>query len=439
MAVNKVSKKSLLDRLRDGVVVGDGGFVIALEKRGYVKAGPWTPECVVEHPEAVLQLHREFVRAGADVAQAFSFYASEDKLYNRGNLAGSNHTVDKINKEAAALAIKAASEVEGELAPLTVGGISQCPSYLNGDGKEKVKDEFKKQLRQFKNLDFLLCEYFEHIEEMEWAIQACKEVVAEEVKEGLPKKAICASMCIGPEGDLHDVSAGDCAVRMAKAGANVVGVNCHFDPFASLETMQIMKDALEDANLLNKGSPKVGKGKHAAPSHVNRKVYLMCQPLAFHTPDAGRQGFIDLPEFPFALEPRICTRWDMHKYARDAYKMGIRYIGGCCGFEPYHIRAVSEELEKERGKVSEASDKHDKWGAGLRMHTKPWVRARANKNYWKGLEPASGRPYAPALSEPDEWEMTQGHDMLAQHKEATTEAEMKKVLRFAHERDGEDE
>ena len=137
--------------------------------------------------------------------------------------------------------------------------------------------------------------------------------MAEEVKQNLPKKAICASMCIGPEGDLHDVSAGECAVRMAKAGANVVGVNCHFDPYASLDTMQIMKDALEDANLLNKGSPKVGKGKQAPPSHVNRKVYLMCQPLAFHTPDAGRQGFIDLPEFPFALEPRICTRWDMHK------------------------------------------------------------------------------------------------------------------------------
>lgn len=34
------------------VVVGDGGFVFALEKRGYVKAGPWTPEAVVENPEA---------------------------------------------------------------------------------------------------------------------------------------------------------------------------------------------------------------------------------------------------------------------------------------------------------------------------------------------------------------------------------------------------
>lgn len=34
----------------------------------------------------------------------------------------------------------------------------------------------------------------------------------------------------------------------------------------------------------------------------------------------------------------------MHKYAREAYDIGIRFIGGCCGFEPYHIRALSEEV-----------------------------------------------------------------------------------------------
>ena len=45
-----------------------------------------------------------------------------------------------------------------------------------------------------------------------------------------------------------------------------------------------------------------------------------------------------------ALEPRICTRWDIQRYAREAYDMGVRYIGGCCGFEPYHIRAIGEEV-----------------------------------------------------------------------------------------------
>ena len=33
-------------------MIGDGGFVFALEKRGYLKAGPWTPEVTVEHPDA---------------------------------------------------------------------------------------------------------------------------------------------------------------------------------------------------------------------------------------------------------------------------------------------------------------------------------------------------------------------------------------------------
>jgi betaine-homocysteine S-methyltransferase len=46
-------QRGLLERLDAGeIVVGDGGFVFALEKRGYVKAGPWTPEATVEYPEA---------------------------------------------------------------------------------------------------------------------------------------------------------------------------------------------------------------------------------------------------------------------------------------------------------------------------------------------------------------------------------------------------
>ena len=64
-------------------------------------------------------------------------------------------------------------------------------------------------------------------------------------------------------------------------------------------------------------------------------------------------------------------------YYREAWNLGVRYIGGCCGFEAYHIRAVAEELLPERGgQKALASEKHDMWGGGLRMHTKPWVRAR---------------------------------------------------------------
>jgi len=389
------TKKNLLERLEAGPVIGDGGYVFQMEKRGYVKAGPWTPEAVVEHPEAVKQLSREFLRAGSDVIQAFTFYASEDKLKNRGNYAASTIGVEKINRTASRLA----KEVAAEGGALTLGGISQCPSYLSNHGKTAVQAEFRKQIKVFveEDLDFLLCEYFEHIEEMEWAIETCRET----------DKIVVASMAIGPEGDLHHRTAGECAVRMAKAGAHVVGVNCHFDPFKSLECLKEMKAALTAEGL----SP-----------------HLICQPLCYHTPDAGRQGFIDLPEFPFALEGRICTRFDCHRYAREAYELGVRYIGGCCGFEAYHIRAVAEELAEERGGLPPSSEKHSPWGAGLKMHTKPWVRARAVKKYWQTLKPASGRPYNPSMSQPDNWGVTQGDAALTQQADQTSEDQLSEVI-----------
>lgn len=143
-----------------GPVIGDGGFVFELEKRGYVKAGPWTPEASVEHPDAVRQLHREFLRAGSDVMQAFTFYASEDKLVNRGNQAGVKIGVEAINREAC----KIAKEVAAEGDALVLGGISQCPTYLSGMEKESVQAEYRKQINVFvdENLDFLLCEVTQH-------------------------------------------------------------------------------------------------------------------------------------------------------------------------------------------------------------------------------------------------------------------------------------
>ncbi|XP_069950517.1 betaine--homocysteine S-methyltransferase 1 isoform X2 [Cherax quadricarinatus] len=330
--------------------------------------------------------------------QAFTFYASDDKLANRGNESSKKYTCRGINDAACRLAKEVAEEGDA----LVAGGLSQTPTYLSGLGKVHTQKEFQKQVDVFveNKVDFLIVEYFEHVEEIEWAIEVC-------LKMG---KAVVASMCIGPEGDLHGVPVGECAVRMAKAGAHVVGINCHFDPFVCLDALRKMKAALDAAGL---------------------KVHLISQPLAFHTPDAHKQGFIDLPEFPFALEPRICTRWDMHKYAREAYKLGVRYIGGCCGFEPYHTRALAEELAVERGGLPKASEKHELWSAGLRMHTKPWIRARANRSYWETLKPSSGRPFCASLSQPDDWGVTAGDASLKQKTDATTDEEIAELNQHA--------
>jgi len=403
------AKKDILFRLNAGeIIIGDGGFVFALEKRGYVCAGPWTPEAAVEHPDAVKQLHREFLRAGSDVMQTFTFYASDDKLQNRGNDASTKFTCKGINEKACDIAREVADEgVKDGLHVMVAGGICQTPTYLSGAGKAKTQAMLTEQLDVFKakKVDFMIAEYFEHIEECEWAIEACLEA----------NFAVAANMCIGPEGDLHGNSCEECAVRMAKAGAHIIGVNCHFDPFVSLEAMKKMKKGLDAAGI------KVGPGG----------VHLMVQPLAYMTPDAKKQGFIDLPEFPFGLEPRVSTRYEMHKFAREAYDIGIRYIGGCCGFEPYHIRACSEELSEERGRRCLAGAKWlVPYASGLGMHTKPWVRSRASKEYWAKLNPASGRPYCPCCSEPAQWGVTQGDALLCQQHEKTTDAEIEKLAKM---------
>ncbi|CAH1241951.1 BHMT [Branchiostoma lanceolatum] len=360
-------KKGLLERLREGPVVGDGSYVFTLEKRTYVKAGPWTPEVVVEHPDAVKQLHKEYIRAGADVVQAFTFYSTDDKLNLPGHEAGGTITCKELNRQACTIAEK----VVGESDVLICGALSPTPSYTEGKGKEAVQREFSKQVEVFveHDVDFLLAEFIGCIEEAEWAIELLKST----------GKPVACTLRTGPVGDNSGVPAGECAVRMAKAGADVIGVNCKFDPTTCLKTVRMMREALDREGL----SP-----------------FLMVQPVGFHCPEVEMQheGYGMLPENPFALEPRQLTRFDVHKFARAAYELGVRYIGGCCGFEPHHIRAIAEELSAERGgRLGEGSKKHVPWGGALTSSVLGTNRAKASREHWEGMQPASGRPGHPNL------------------------------------------
>ena len=72
--------KNLLSRLDEGPVIFAEGYLFAMERRGYLSAGAFVPEVVLEHPEVVSQLHREFIRAGSDIVQAFTYYGHREKL-----------------------------------------------------------------------------------------------------------------------------------------------------------------------------------------------------------------------------------------------------------------------------------------------------------------------------------------------------------------------
>ena len=110
-------------------MLGDGGYLLELEKRGYVQAGPFTPEVVIEHPDALVQLHREFLRAGVDVLQTMTFYASDDKLATVG-LEGK---VDDINRNAVQIARQVAAEGDA----LVAGNLCLTWAYDPADPGER--------------------------------------------------------------------------------------------------------------------------------------------------------------------------------------------------------------------------------------------------------------------------------------------------------------
>jgi len=361
-----MERKSFLETLAVRPIIGDGSYTLTLEKRGYVHAGRFTCESVVEFPDAVKGLHTEFMRAGADVIQAYSFYSSDGKL-KVAHKGASVYTSEELNKAA----IDEAHCIADPAGLFMCGGISPTPTYDHGHGDPvAVKAEFTKQVKVFKtkNTSFLLGEFFAHTGEAEIAAQAMKEA-------GLP---VAVTMRMGPHGDHDDVTPGECAVRLVKAGADLVGINCSFDPATCIKTVTMMKEGLEAAGL------------HA---------YLMLQPVGYHCPDVVdlKDGYHDLPEFPLALEPRQLTRFDARQYARDAYEAGVRYIGGCCGFEPHHIREMAEELSEELGRRPPGKDKHEAWGKTLYASTWPGLQKRVGEEYWGKVVPGTGRPLSPSV------------------------------------------
>ncbi len=167
-------RADILERLANGVVLGDGGYLLELEHRGYVQAGPFTPEAVLDHPDAVLELHREFVDAGAEVLQALSFYASREKLATTGH----GGQVRDINRQAVRLARRAARGHD----VLVAGNLSLTWMYDPKDPKSegRVRKLFDEQLKHqlAEGADFVIAETFSWLGEALLAAERIKKAGA---------------------------------------------------------------------------------------------------------------------------------------------------------------------------------------------------------------------------------------------------------------------
>jgi len=306
--------RDLIARMADGPVLGDGGYLLELERRGWVQAGPFTPEVSITHPEALLELHREFRRAGAEILTALTFYASEEKLATVG-LAG---RVDDLNRAAVRIARQVADEPDGEDAepPLVAGNLSLTWAYDPDDRRsaDRVRALFDRQLevQLDERIDLVIGETFSWLGEAVIALEASKAAGLQTVITMSFEKPTARSY----EGH----SPADCARRLVDAGADVVGINCLRDPERTLPVVREMREAVPD-------------GRIAA------------QPVAFRVTDA-RPDFTSQPSFPFGLEAVALTRAEMGEWALAARATGVDLIGSCCGSAPHHVRAMARSLGK---------------------------------------------------------------------------------------------
>src|SRR5256885_12729352 len=251
-------------------------------------------ELNLRSPEIVLEVHKQYVRSGAEVLETNTYGANRVKL----RTFGIEDDTREINVKAVEIARKAAGDsvfVAGAIGPLGIRIEPYGPTAL-----DEAREYFREQAEALRDagVDLFILETMSNIAEVEQGILAIRDVCS------LP---IIAQMTIG-----NDVrtSYGDSprliAERLDRAGADVIGLNCSVGP-------DVMLDAVEEI------------------STVTAKK-ISCQPNAGLPRDvAGRQMYMASPDY-------------MAKYAKRLIHKGVKFLGGCCGTTPEHIKNMADAV-----------------------------------------------------------------------------------------------
>jgi methionine synthase I (cobalamin-dependent) len=330
--MGRPSPRTLQQRLSDGVVLGAEGYVFELERRGYVKAGPFVPEVILDEPDALRQLHRELLRAGADVMVALTYYAHRDKLAAVGRA----DDLEAMNRQA----VRIANEIADEGGALVAGNICNTWAYDPREPEASgaiVRTQYEQQLGWAveEGIDFVIAETNDYLGEALIGLQVCQEL-------GLPAMVTLASVQPATTYDGYDYVEA-CRI-LADHGATVVGLNCSRGPVTMLPLLERIRAAVDVAVA---AQPVPYRTTPAVPAFES----LACAD--------GRHAF------PIALEPFQCTRFEMADFAVRARDVGVDYIGICCGGGPHHVRAMAEALGRvtPASRYSPAIDLHPVLGA----------------------------------------------------------------------------
>jgi betaine-homocysteine S-methyltransferase len=333
--------RGIRERLDGDVVLGAEGYLFELERRGYVKSGPFVPEVVLDFPDAVRELHREFVRAGAEVMVAFTYYGHREKLRSIGR----EGDLEPLNRDALRLAREIAAEGDALVAGNVCNTWAYDPDAPESSG-EIVREMYREQVRWAveEGAQLVISETHDYLGEALISLEAIKE-------SGLPAVVTFASTS---DRTIDDYELDDACRRLEEHGADVVGLNCSRGPETMLPLLERIRAAVD--------------------------CHVAAQPVPYRT-TAEQPTFQSLRgadgarAFPLGLDPFVCTRFEMADFAGAARDLGVHYIGVCCGGAPHHVRSMAERLGRTvpASRYSPALERHPILGENVRDTAKKYV------------------------------------------------------------------
>lgn len=333
---------SLTARLEAGPVICAEGFLFELERRGYLSAGEFVPEVALEFPDALRTLHLDYQRAGSDIVEAFTYNGHREKM----RVIGKEDLLEPLNRAALQIARDVADSHPGDL---MAGNISNTNIWDPADTtrQDEVRAMFSEMVGWAveAGADLIIGETFYYAGEALAALEVAKSA-------GLPVVLTIAPMAINEMAD--GVGIVETCQRLEQAGADVVGMNCFRGPDTML--------------------PWIRQIRSAVSCHVG------ALPIPYRTTDA-EPTFFNLTDdrarvpsphgrtFPTALDPLYANRYEVGAFARDAFDLGVNYLGVCCGASPMLVRQVAETVGRttEASRFSENMHNHFMYGDNARL------------------------------------------------------------------------
>ena len=286
-----------LERLQKGVMLCDGAMGTLLYMRG-VSYERSFDEQNISNSKIVLDVHRDYIKAGAEIVETNTFGANQIRLKNFGL----EDKVREINLKGAKIA-REAREIEGKDV-FVAGSMGPLGKHLTplGDISEKeALDIFQRQAEALLEggVDLFIVETFSDLLEIKQAVSAIRNTCQ------LP---IIASMTFDEDGKTFmGYSPEEVAAKLNQMEVEIIGANCSVGPQKMLDV--------------------VGRLRKASSKMISVQ------------PNAGLPRYVD-GRFIYLSSPDYFAQ-----YAKEYIKNGANIVGGCCGTTPEYIQALSKMLK----------------------------------------------------------------------------------------------